>query len=198
MNIIGIVGGVASGKSLVTSQLQRLGAMVVDADQIAHEVLREADVIQALRDRWGDEILDSGGQIIRREVARRVFPTDSDDQNVELAFLEGIMHPRIRERLNQRFQEFRAGQKTAVLDAAVMFKAGWADFCDKLVFVDASHETRISRAISRGWTEKQFEARESAQVPIHIKRNKADLIIDNDGPVDETSRQVEKFWKSLH
>jgi len=83
------------------------------------------------------------------------------------------------------------------VDAAVMFKAGWDRFCDQIVFVEAEREVRLQRALSRGWSAEMFEARERAQLSPALKRSESDIIIDNNGSIDQTNLQTERFWLSL-
>lgn len=207
MQIIGVAGGIASGKSLVSEMLCDLGAQHLDADKAGHEVLTEPDVIAALRKRWGDSILvpsrdEPSGEtptIDRAAVAKIVFAAPPDGPR-ELAFLEGISHPRITTRLKEQIA--RAGEHSPpplamVLDAALMFRAGWRNYCDWLLFVEASLETRRARALERGWTKEEFARREAAQEPVEWKRRQADIIIENEADPAFTFAQVRAFWKSL-
>lgn len=197
MVVIGIVGGVASGKSHVADQFRSLGAEVIDADQLGHEALSDASVIDALRRRWGDDVLDDQGRVNRTEVARRVFPEDG--QREELAFLESVTHPLIRERMLRRLQEIRESDcvPVVVLDAALLMEAGWDRYCDRIVFVDVPAEQRRSRASRRGWQTGEFEARERAQLDLVEKRGRADWAIDNSGTTEHTLAQVQQFWQTL-
>ena len=180
MILIGIVGGIASGKSLVSSRLASLGAEVLDADRVGHEVLRELAVKEAIRARWGDGVFDCQGEIDRSEVARIVFAANPDGPR-ELAFLEELTHPRIGQRLREQIAKWSRDGRTAaaVLDAPVMFKSGWDKECDTIVFVDAPRAVRFARARQRGWTEADFESREGAQQTLEAKRLRADVVIDN-------------------
>ncbi len=198
MKVIGIAGGVASGKSLVAKQLAELGAWVLDADQVGHAVLKEPEVIQAIRDRWGATVLDSQGRVIRREVAKIVF--HGPQAATELAFLEALTHPRIGERLAEIMEQHRRQQQTPalVLDAALMFKGGWDRLCDVIVFVDTPRARRLQWARQRGWNERDFDAREASQTPVNAKRTKADVVIDNSGTLEQTRNQVHEFWKTLN
>jgi dephospho-CoA kinase len=198
MIVIGVVGGIASGKSLVCEQMRRLGAVVLDADQLGHEVLREPDVIAAVRERWGDRVLDEHGQIDRRAVATIVFaPPPSGPP--ELDFLEKLTHPRIGQKLTTRLAELRAAGnvRVAVLDAALLFEAGWDRQCDRMVYVEAAESIRRSRARQRGWTDAMFAARQAAQAGLLDKRARADWIIDNSTTLEHTDEQVRTLWKSL-
>lgn len=197
MKVIGILGGVASGKSLVGGQLQRLGAEVLNADQVGHEVLRETEVIQSLRERWGDEVIAADGKIDRAAVAKIVFAGPPEGPK-QLAFLEQITHPRIGQRLKQQIEEAsKRGVQVVVLDAPVMLKAGWHQFCDRILFVETEQHIRRQRARQRGWSDEAFAAREAAQESLEKKRSVSDSVIENSGTPEETLAQVEKFWNSL-
>lgn len=196
MKVIGVVGGVASGKSLVTDCLARCGASVLNADLVGHEVLREPEVIAALTQRWGPGVLDPNGQIDRRAVARIVFAPGAE---AEKAFLESISHPRIAQRLRDQLDAWRkAGNvDVVVLDAAIMLETGWATACDEIWFVDTPAEVRQERAKQRGWTEDQWKAREAAQWPVAKKRAAATRVIDNQGTPEETCRQVRQLLEQV-
>lgn len=197
MLVLGILGGVASGKSLVAEQLESLGACRVDADRIGHEVLREPEVLAALRSHWGDSILAADGQIDRRAVGAIVFAPPPRGPE-ELRYLEQVTHPRIGERLRSEFERLaRGGTQVAVLDAAVMVKAGWHKFCDRIVFVDVDRSKRLARALQRGWSATEFAARESSQESLEQKKQIANVVIDNSGSPAETLAQVRDFWMSL-
>ena len=199
MWVIGIAGGVASGKSLVSRKLNQLGAALVDADSVGHEVLREDHICRAIHDRWGDEVLAADGSVDRGAVARIVFGNCEGESDAELKFLEELTFPLISQRIGERLGRFSDdGVWTAVvLDAAVMFKAGWDRYCDRIIFVDAPLEQRLARALGRGWTRQQFESREAVQLPLAVKRNGSDIVIDNSGSIGETESQTERFWQSL-
>lgn len=197
MILIGILGGVASGKSEVSGRLRTFGAAVLDADRVGHAVLREAEVKQAVRRRWGEAVFDAAGEIDRRTVAGIVFAT-APESKTELAFLEQLTHPRIGRRLQEQLAELqRQGVSAAVLDAPVMLKAGWDALCQRIVFVDAPRDARLARARQRGWTEADFAAREAAQEPVEIKRRRADVTLDNSLTRQHLFAQVDRFWHSL-
>lgn len=195
MRVIGIVGGVASGKSLVASQLAELGATPLDADRAGHEVLRLPHVETAARARWGADIFDAAGRIDRRRLAAIVFaPTEEAER--ERRYLEQLTHPEIERRLAEQMEQARAaGAPAVVVDAAVMLEAGWDAKCDLLVYVDAPRAQRLARARGRGWSEAEFAARENAQQPLEAKRRRADLVIDNCGPPEQTRAQLERLWR---
>jgi dephospho-CoA kinase len=106
-----------------------------------------------------------------------------------------LLHPRIRERLNRQRDEFAAAGKPAVvLDAPLLLEAGWGPMCDVVLMVDSPREARVARAASRGWSEAEFDQREAAQWSVDEKRRLSDVVIHNDGPVDELRRAVADFW----
>lgn len=196
MVVIGIVGGIASGKSLVAQQLRDMGAEVISADQIGHDVLLEAEVQVALRARWGGGVFDSHGRPDRTAIAQRVF--DPVHGLAERRFLESLSHPRIRARMQARLQDCRSRQVPAVvLDAALLFEAGWNALCDHVLFVDTPAEQRRERAAKRGWTADELTARESAQLPLEEKRRRSTSTIDNSRTVEHTLGQTQLFWQAV-
>jgi dephospho-CoA kinase len=196
--LIGLLGGVASGKSFVAELLARQGAIVLDADRIGHEVLRDPAVKAECRSRWGDDIFAPDGEIDRVSLAKIVFAQDAVGQS-HLRSLEAITHPRIQKRLLEQLESLVKENPgaVAILDAPIMLKAGWDKPCSHIIFVDAPRDIRLARARSRGWTEANFTAREAAQEPLETKRKLADLVIDNSGSFENTERQVEAFWAKL-
>jgi dephospho-CoA kinase len=197
MHLIGILGGVASGKSLVAGQFARLGAGVLDADRAGHEVLRLPHVEAAVRQRWGAEVFGPDGRIDRGRLARIVFadPPGGTRQRREL---EQMTHPEIGRLLGRQVETFaRSGCPAAVLDAPLLLEAGWDRLCDRLVFVDAPREMRLLRALARGWNKEDFAAREQSQQSLDYKRERADAVVDNSGSPEHTQAQVERLWQSL-
>jgi dephospho-CoA kinase len=192
------VGGVASGKSSVADALRRRGAVVLDADAAGHAALLEPAVKEALRARWGKHVFDANGDVNRGAVAKIVFAANPQAAG-ELLFLESVTHPVISATLLAEIESLRrrGDVPIAVLDAAVMLKAGWDKFCDRLVFVDVPRDVRWSRAQKRGWTEAQFDAREAAQTSVEEKRARADYVLDNSGSVGELETQVDRLWKAI-
>jgi len=196
MKVIGILGGVAGGKSFVTEALAELGAGVLDADRVGHVVLCMPEVEQAVRQRWGDGVFGADGHVDRSRLAGIVFGGSAAAEK-ERKYLERLLHPEIGRRLKQEAEQMAAaGCRAAVLDAPLLLEAGWDRLCDWLVFVDAPRPLRLERALQRGWGEKDFAAREGVQESLDLKRKRADVIVDNSGSPDETRAQVEQFWRS--
>lgn len=197
MLLLGLVGGVASGKSFVAECFRDLGAVVIDADKVGHQVLREEPVIAAIEERWGDKVLDASGQVNRAAVARIVFATGNDK---EKEFLEGLTHPRIREIIENQIAALKISKlppQVAVLDAALLFEAGWDKLCDKIVFVDAPRDIRLERAVARGWSAEQFAAREAAQLPLAEKGGRSHILIRNARSKENVREVVRLTWEQL-
>ena len=201
MKILGIVGGIASGKSAVAKLFSQLGAVVIQADAIGHAVLEEDVVIRQAVERWGSEVLQTDGQLDRRQIAQRVFGGGSES---EMEFWERCTHPRIKAEMVQQLDGLRDGvapPPAVILDAALLFEAGWSALCDAVVFVDVPRDLRFTRVQNRegstGWTRQHFEAREAAQLEVDEKRRRADFVIDNSATLDQTYKQVKRIWDSL-
>jgi dephospho-CoA kinase len=196
MITFGIVGGVASGKSLVSQACAKLGAGVLDADKAGHEVLAtDSAVREALVARWGRSILTDNGQVERKAVANRVFSDANDLTSEDRSFLEGLLHPRIRQRLDEQRQAFAAeGRPAVVLDAPLLLEAGWAPMCDVVIFVDVPREVRLARAGLRGWSEAEFDRREAAQWPAEEKRRAANVVLENVGSPAELADDIHQIW----
>lgn len=197
MKVIGLIGGIASGKSAVAAEFAELGAVVLDADRAAHEVIDLPSVQQLLVDRWGRSILKSDETTDRAAVAKRVFG-DSEKAASDLAFLEQVLHPRIRERFEARLAELAdSGANFAVIDAPLLLEAGWAPLCYWLIFVDSPRNDRLERARRRNWTETEFSKREACQMPIAEKRSQSTHTLVNSGTLAGLKNQVRDLWASL-
>jgi dephospho-CoA kinase len=197
MRIIGILGGVASGKSTVARQFERLGAGVLDADRTGHEVLRLPHIEAAARRQWGEAVFGPDGRIDRPRLARIVFASGPEAEQKRRC-LEQLTHPEIARLIwRQAGTLAAAGAEFVVLDAALLLETGWDHWCEKIVFVEAPREARLARAMARGWNEEDFAAREGVQESLDRKRARADVIIDNSGSSERTQAQVEQFWASL-
>ncbi|MCC7086089.1 MAG: dephospho-CoA kinase [Pirellulales bacterium] len=197
MKIIGLLGGIGSGKSTIAEMFRRLGAGVLDADKAGHEVLRLPAVRAAVGGHWGREVIGSDGEIDRKALASIVFAPPPDGP-AALSQLEQMTHSEIRTRLRKEIDELASrGTQIVVLDAPVLLKAGWNAFCDALVFVDAPLAQRQARAAARGWTAEEFARREASQEPIEEKRRHADFVVDNSRDFRYISSQVERLWQEL-
>jgi dephospho-CoA kinase len=193
--VLGLIGGIGSGKSFVAAELVRHGGAIVSGDQAGHEALRQPDIKAHVVERWGPGVLNDSGEIDRRKVGAIVFADP-----VERKALEEMVFPFIERRLREEIEKTRRDPavRFVVLDAAIMLEAGWNKVCDRVVYVDSPRALRLRRLTEqRGWTEKELEKREQAQMPLDEKRRRADAVIDNSGPPGETARQVEQLLRTL-
>jgi len=194
MTVIGLIGGIASGKSFVARCLVKQGAEQIDADRVAHEVLGDPEVISQIVGRWGNSVLDQSGKIDRKRLGEIVF-SDREDSEDQLELLESITHPEIRRRIHSRLAELKAQPNCVmiVLDIPLLFEGGWEKKCDEVIFVDASLEVRKQRAASRGWDDDELHSREAKQLPVAEKKARASWIIENSGTENETALQLTNF-----
>lgn len=191
--ILGLIGGMGSGKSFVAQEFARHGGRIISGDQAGHEALRQPEIKAKLVARWGPGVLDGQGEIDRRTVAGLVF-----QDATERRALEAVVFPFIEQCFREESAKARldASVRFVVLDAAIMLEAGWNNVCDRLVYVDSPRAARLERlARQRGWTEKEVEAREQAQMPLDEKRRRADAVIDNSGSPEALARQVERLLR---
>ena len=205
MTIIGLIGRIGAGKSTVAERFAVHGAHVIDADRIAHEVLEEGDVVGQIVDRFGVDVLDADGRIRRRAVADRVFGPTPDHARA-LEWLEALVHPRVRSRIEAQLAALRAredghdGETVVVLDVPLLVQAGWADRCDRLVEVSCSEEIRRQRLAARHWGLAEQEAREAAwnrkYAASGLPEEKISTV-DASGDLAYTSAQVDSIWSGL-
>ncbi|MFH1732519.1 MAG: dephospho-CoA kinase [Planctomycetota bacterium] len=193
--VIGILGGIGSGKSTVAQMLAEMGAEVLDADAICTELHRCPEVKQAVRQRWGDGVFDAGGELDRAKLAGIVF--DSAD---ELNELDRIMHPKVVERISNQVAGCRDGGRVmCVIDAPLLLESGLIDLCDVTVFVDCGPAARRRRlARTRGWAADEIERREARQEPLARKREVADFVVENGGDPAATRQCIEEIVAHLN
>ena len=187
--VVGLIGGIGSGKSQVAAAFARHGARVIAGDQLAHAALRDPDIRARVAARWGEALLDEHGEINRPRLAAIVFADPA-----ELKALEAIAHPWIRQRIRAEMEAARHDPQVPliVLDAAIMLEAGWSDACDRLIYIEAPRDVRLQRvARQRGWTVKEVEVREQAQLPLTEKVIRADHVLDNSTSLEHLNRQVD-------
>ena len=194
MKVIGLLGGIGSGKSTIAQQLMELGAHKIDADKVGHEILSDEDVRHAVKNRWGEFVFDENGWIDRARLAKMVFG-NAEGESSSLADLEAITHPRIRAEIQRRLQVLRdARAEVVILDAPVLIKAGWDHLCDELVFIECPLATRLRRVEQRGWSAADLESREAAQTPLDEKRSRCHVSLDNSKDTQHAFRQVEELF----
>ncbi len=196
--VVGLVGGIASGKSAVARMLAGKDGVVIDADRIAREILETPGVRFELLTAFGGRVFDLDGKPDRAVIARTVFANPG-----ARAKLEGFTHPPIRARIRAELQAAReAGVPVVVLDVPLLLENdaahGLLAECDATVFVDADDSLREARAsASRGWRPGEVARREAAQMPLSAKKAHAGRVIENRGSLDELERSVERLALEL-
>jgi len=193
--VIGLTGGIACGKSTVASILRELGARVVDADEVARELLAPGSpVLARVAERFGGEVLREDGSLDRQRLAGIVF---RDRQ--ALADLNAITHPSIIAAIRRRIQEAREeGVRVLVIEAPLLLEAGMESMVDEVWVVTCTREQQIERLCRRtGLSPREAEARMGAQMPLEEKVRRADRVIPNRGSLAQLRAQVERHWQDL-
>lgn len=195
MYVIGLTGGIATGKSTVSALLAELGLPVVDADKLAREVVEPGQpALAEIRRAFGPGVIAPDGTLDRAALARLVFRDEGARRR-----LEGIIHPRVRERMRQILAGLASqGESLAVVDVPLLFEAGFDTDVDEVWVVSASEEEQLHRLMVRdGLSEEEARLRIEAQMPLVEKRARADRVIDNNGSPAATRRQVESLVRAL-
>lgn len=212
----GLLGGIAGGKSLAADFFRQKEIPVFDADRAGHELYRRTDIQECLIQRWGTDILAEDGSLDRKKIARKVFQagensgnsgnsgengengsaeTEETSKNEELAFLNGLFHPAIRQEwLQFRESAARNGKPLVILDAPLLLELGWQEECRELLFIETPRARQIRFALARGWTLEELEARERRQLPLTEKRAAATLCVSNSGTKEELAGHLEVLF----
>jgi len=185
---VGLVGGVACGKSMAASFFRQLGARCVDADSIARQVLGRPAVRRALARAFGPSVV-AGGRIDRRGLAEKAFRTGRSVRR-----LNAIVHPHIAREMRRRI---RAARGVVLVDAPLLQEAGIDGWCDAVVYVDAPRRQRAARAAARGWPPGELARRERLQWSAARKRAGADHVVDNGGTKAAARRQIGKLYREF-
>lgn len=176
--IIGLLGGIGSGKSVVARQLESLGCGVVDADAIARAAIDEPAVKHQLVQWWGPEVINPSGQVDRKVVAAKIF-----NHPDEKARLESLIHPRVKLGRQDLHAKYNADPaiKAIVEDCPLLLETGLDNAVDVLIYIESGREKRIERvAKTRGWSADELDRREKNQLPLDTKRNRADHVVVNE------------------
>jgi dephospho-CoA kinase len=192
--IIGIIGGIGSGKSTVAAEFAKLGCKVINADKIAHELLKRRTVKEKVVAAFGRAILDSKGEIDRRKLGSIVF-ADSD----KLSILNGIIHPLVIQRAEGLIELYKRQNQTRaiVLDMPLLVEIGWAKRCNRLVFVDCEQKIREERAKKLDFGKNQLKIRENFQISLDNKIRLADNMIENNSDFSALVRQVADIFSDI-
>jgi len=195
MKVIGLTGGIGSGKSTVSKFLAHLGAVVIDADKVGHEVFKPGTKAwQEVVDAFGQGIISADGTIDRRKLGEIVFSNPG-----ARAKLNQIMHPLIYEQVKSRMEEYeRKGVAIIIVEAPLLLEVGWKSLVDEVWVTSASEATVIKRLKEqKGLPEAQSLARIRAQLTDEERIRQADVVIDTDCALDELKERVEALWRKL-
>jgi len=193
--IVGIIGGIASGKSTVAAEFGKLGCGVISADAIAHELLDEASVRDRVCELFGQEILLPSGRIDRKKLARIVFA-----DREKLTALNDVIHPRVFKRIEDLIARYDSDVyvKAIVLDVPLLVETGWANRCDRLVFVKCDRNRRDERLRLGGRMDGQdVDIRENFQISVDKKAELADNTIDNNSDFLTLVRQIQDIFSDI-
>lgn len=195
MLVVGLTGGIASGKSTVAAMLRERGATIINADTLGHRVLeRGSDGWATVVATFGEGILTESGEIDRTRLGALVF---ADPE--QLKRLNAISHPRIRTMALEELAALRArgDVDVAVIEAALLFEGHWDDFCDEVWVVYVPEEVALARLVARnGLSEAQARERIRAQMPVDEKRARADVLLLNTGSLAELEAKVDEAWRA--
>jgi dephospho-CoA kinase len=195
VRVIGLTGGIASGKSTVARSLAAYGAAVIDADALGHEVYAPGtDAWQQVRGAFGAEIIGPDGRVDRGKLGAIVFA-----DRAAMKRLTDIVWPAIKAEMTRRIEQYRqAGEPLVVVEAAVLLEAGWDDMVDEVWTVAVPPETAVERLTARtGLSEEEARRRVAAQMSNAERAARATCAIENTGSLDELARQVELLWRGL-
>jgi dephospho-CoA kinase len=193
--IIGIAGGIGSGKSLVASALGQMQCLVINSDEMVRQAYKDPSVKQNLRQWWGKLVFDPSGEVDRSAVARKVFTHPSERQR-----LERLIHPIVNERrtriMNQAAQDPHV--VAFVWDTPLLFETELNKLCDAVIFVDAPVELRSQRLKeTRGWDRSELDRRENLQLPLDKKKELSHYVVSNFADADQVRGQVREVLSRI-
>ena len=185
--VIGILGGIGSGKSTIAAEFAKLGCKVIDADRIAHQLLDEHPVREKVVQLFGQAVLDSSGKIDREKLAEHAFA-----DHKMLDSLNAIIHPIVLLRAQELIEQYKSRNqvKAIVLDMPLLVEVGWHKRCSKLIFVNCEKKLRLERAKKMGFDENQVKIRENFQISLDNKASLADNTIENNSDFSAIAKQV--------
>ena len=193
--VIGILGGMCSGKSTAAKELGKLGCAVIDADEIAHKLLDDKTIKAKIMHLFGREIQDAEGKINRAALANVVF---SDPAKVSK--LTDVLHPKVLAQVEELINQFNSQSdvKAIVLDMPLLMEVGWEKRCDHLIFIDCDPKKRLERARKTGFFDAEtLKIRENLQISLDKKKRIADNIVDNNSDLSGLSKQIACIFSSI-
>jgi dephospho-CoA kinase len=194
MLLVGLTGGIGTGKSTMARMLEKRGAVVFDADVLAREAVAPGTPgFDQVVERFGPNVLAPGGGLDREALASVVFSDPAARRD-----LEGIVHPEVRRMFAEGCEEYRDSDRVVVFSAPLLIETGMHTAFDRLIVVSAPVATQIERLMrDRGMAERDVQARIAAQLPLEAKAEVADILVDNEGTLEDLERRVERVWRDL-
>ena len=192
MLVIGLTGGIGTGKSEAAKYMVSLGAVLIDADVVGHEAYKpHAEAWRRVVEAFGEGILQASGEIDRRSLGAIVF---SDPE--QLKKLNGIMHPLMAQMVQERIDALGAeGAEVVVVEAALLYEAGWDSLVQEVWVTDSSEEAVISRLSQRnGMSEEEARRRLASQMSRSERLSRADIVIDNSGDITQMRKVIDELW----
>jgi dephospho-CoA kinase len=194
MLLVGLTGGIGSGKSAVARMLEKRGAVVFDADVLAREVVEPGTPGHtAVLERFGANVLAPGGELDREALGSIVFADPAARRD-----LEAIVHPEVRRRFAEGTEVYRDTERVVIFSAPLLVETGMHSAFEVLVVVSASNATQIDRLMrDRGMSEEAVRSRIAAQATPEARAEVADVLVDNEGTLEELEQQVDRLWSDL-
>ena len=194
MLLVGLTGGIGTGKSTVARMLEKRGAVVFDADVLARQAVAPGTPgFEEVVERFGPNVLAPGGGLDREALASIVFSDSAARRD-----LEGIVHPEVRRMFAEGCEEYRDSDRVVVFSAPLLVETGMHTAFDLLIVVSAPVATQIERLMrGRGMAERDVQARIAAQLPLEAKAEVADVLVDNEGTLEDLEGEVERVWRDL-
>jgi len=192
--VIGIMGGIGSGKSTAAAEFAKFGCKVIDADKIAHKLIEQKNIKKKIVDLFGRDVLNCTGEVDRKKLAGVVF------SSVEaLSSLNRIVHPFVIAQTEELIEQYNRQNnvKAIVLDMPLLVEIGWAERCDRLIFVDCDQKIRAERIKKLGFDKNQLKIRENFQISLDNKATLADNTIENNSDFSAMVRQVADIFSDI-
>ncbi|MCC5911764.1 MAG: dephospho-CoA kinase [Clostridiaceae bacterium] len=197
MRVIGLTGGIATGKSTVSKILKNLGAVIIDADQVARQIVeKETPALKEIIDYFGKDILLDNGELNRKKLGEIVFSNPS-----QLKKLNAITHPRISQEIQNQINNYKQSEKNnaIIIDAPLLIETDLKNVVDEIWLVTLPKEKQIQRLIDRDHlTHEEIKGRLDSQMSQEEKISYAHQVIDNSGSIEELEQQVIRLWEIIH
>lgn len=189
--VLGLTGGIGSGKTTVLSMIKKMGVHVIDSDTIVHNELKNnQSLLKKIRKKFGPSVFERNGTLNRKSLGHVVFRSTKDRR-----YLEKLIHPLVRDRIQKDLKKNKS--RLSVVDVPLLYESGWNHQFDAVIVVAASQKNRILRLKKRGLSLAEIKRRLAAQMPLEKKLKKADFVIDNNHSLKETKEQIQNLFHEL-